>query len=127
MDRRLGQIVMLMEMQVGASQTRLRQIRSRERQLIELLHDLDTRLIHAHEDAENKSIADFRNEVQLRRWIDQRRSSINIELAQVRVHIAMAQADLAKHFARQQAAGRLADHEQKTTRQKATRKSYETP
>ncbi len=126
MTKALSEITALMDMQVNASQARLRQVRLREEALLALLVELDQqKQLTATRDATSTAqIVDFQNDVQLRRWVDQRRASVNGELAQVRALIAMAQEDLAKHFARQQAAEKLADTAKTAAITVAKRKTY---
>lgn len=122
MADQLRQIGALMEMQVGASQARLRQIKLREEKLLHYLGDLDQYLTATtNRGTVNDTIA-FQNDVQLRRWVDHRRASVNGELAQVRALIAMAQKDLARHFARKQAADKLTERVIEEARKTATQR-----
>ena len=111
-------------MQLGASQTRLLKIRQREERLLKHLEELDAHLQPRNSGTTDADIVDFQNDVQVRRWVDQRRASVNTELAQTRVLISMAQADLTKHFARQQAAERLVENRATVDRLTETRKTY---
>ncbi len=113
-----------METQVVASRTRLRQIKLREERLISMLAELDG-YVQAQTGADRAAeIAVYLNDVQVRRWVDQRRASVNAELAQTRALLAMAQSDLARHFARQQAAESLVDVQTAKAKEAAMRKGY---
>ena len=109
MDRRLPKIAELMELQVNASRTRLRQVQKKEAFLVGLLRELDNHLRGPADSAQNRSIVEFRNEIQMHRWIEQRRAAVNTELAQAKVMVSLARSELAKHFARHQATERLVD------------------
>lgn len=120
----LSKITDLMNMQVAASQTRLRQVMQREDKLLSMLTELDAHITSSSGEGANAQIADFLNDVQLRRWVDQRRASVNTELAQTRALRAMAQADLVRHFARQQAADALVKAHADREKQLNARKTY---
>lgn len=120
----LAKITELMGMQVAASQSRLRQIRLREARLLTLLSELDAHTSTPTHQNNEVQIGDFLNDIRLRRWVDQRRASVNTELAQTRTLIAMAQADLTRHFARQQAADALVEAKKHEQRIAAKRKAY---
>jgi len=96
-----------MEMQLTASESRLRQLKERENRLLQQLRDLDAYLIPTAQTGGGVSTADFQNAVQLRKWVDMRRASVNTELAQVRALTAVAKKDLAHQFARNQAAEKI--------------------
>jgi len=108
---KLSDLTALMDVQTRASQTKLRKIKAREAQLLQLLADLsDTRNgLAAGGAEEGRTARDFQNDLQHLRWFDQRRAMINIELAQVRALLDMARKDLKHHFARQQALDRVLD------------------
>jgi len=110
--RKLSDLTALMDVQTRASQTKLRKIKAREAQLLQLLADLsDTRNgLAAGSAKEGRTARDFQNDLQHLRWVDQRRAMINIELAQVRALLDMARKDLKHHFARQQALDRVLDN-----------------
>ncbi len=111
-------------MQLAASQTRLRQFKLREARLLTLLSELDAHTKTPTRQTNEAQIGDFLNDIRLRRWVDQRRTSVNTELAQTRALIAMAQADLSQQFARQQAADALVDAKKKQQTLAARRKAY---
>ena len=111
MDKRLPKIAALMNMQSNASRARLRKVLQHERHLQQLLDQLDAHFAPRTRREEAATIADFQNDIQLRRWADQRRASVNTELAQTRVSIAKAQRELAWHFARTRATEKLIDRQ----------------
>ncbi len=111
MDKRLPKIAALMDMQSNASSARLRKVLQHERHLQQLLEQLDAHFLPRPRCEETATIADFQNEIQLRQWADQRRASVNTELAQARVSIAKAQRELAWHFARTLATEKLIDRQ----------------
>ena len=119
----MSQIAELFEIQLTASQARLRQIKEREDRLLKLLKDLDDHLQPQNEQAKERAIADYQNELQLRRWVDQRRVSVNEELAQTKVLLGIAKADVALHFARQEASKELIERSKATSRQLAQRRA----
>lgn len=95
----------LLDARKRASEAKLRQIRDRETDLIRLLNTLAAtrRRTMADQHGGDAATVAYRNDIAHQRWIDQRRAAINIELAQVRALIDIAQSDLHRHFARQQA------------------------
>ncbi len=120
----LSKITEVINMQVAASQTQLRKIIQREDRLMTMLAELDSHITSPSGGGPNAQIADFLNDVQLRRWVDQRRASVNTELAQTRALRAMAQTDLSRHVARQQAADALVQAQADEEKQVAARKAY---
>jgi len=129
MDRsRLNAISMLMETKVTAGQARLATALRREKRLLDMLSELDTLLTQTEgaKHAGSLAIIEFQNDVQVRRWVDQCRSSINSELAQVRALIAIERESLSKEFGRATALDLLAKDHERSGRKLAERKrSYE--
>ena len=129
MDRsRLNAIGMLLETKVNAVQARLATALRREKRLLDMLSKLDTLLTQTEgaKYAGSLAIIEFQNDVQVRRWVDQCRSSINSELAQVRALIAIERESLSKEFGRATALDLLAkDHERSGRKLAERNRSYE--
>jgi hypothetical protein len=110
---------------VTASQTKLRKVLIRQKKLETILQDL------AHQQPRSgrndpdsvPSIITFQNDLRLQRWIDQRRASVNIELAQIRALISMAQDDLSRQIARQQALDDVAERLSRHVRRERQRRA----
>ena len=124
--RNLAQLIELTKLQVTASQTKLRKLLMRRDKLDAILNDLTEQHPNALLSVANSeaSIVIFQNEMRLQRWLDQRRASVNSELAQTHALIAMAQASLGHQIARHQALQKVANHLKKSDLQKMKRKDY---
>lgn len=119
---------MLMETKVTAGQARLATALRREKRLLDMLSELDTLLTKTQgvKHAGSLAIIEFQNDVQVRRWVDQCRSSINSERAQLRALIAIERESLSKEFGRATALDLLAKDHERSGRKLAERKrSYE--
>jgi len=125
MDKaKLSALSALMEGQVTGSQARLATVLRREARLLAMLSELDHLWASSGQAYEKERIAmiDFQNEVQLRRWIDQCRASLNSELAQVRALLAIEREKLAVEFGRSTALDMLAQRAARAGQKRAQRR-----
>lgn len=107
--KRLKALVALSGMRFQADQAKLAQLQAKERALRQNLQDLvqqrRARSLSATDTVDPATIAGA--DVQWHSWVDQRRKTINAELAQLLAQIADSQARLRKSFGQDQAAQQL--------------------
>lgn len=123
--KKLSALSTLMESQMTASQARLATVLRRETRLLAMLSELDGLWANSGRDRQQEGMAmiDFQNEVQLRRWIDQCRASLNSELAQVRALLAIEREKLAVEFGRSTALDMLAKRAERAGQKRAQRRA----
>lgn len=108
----------LVQMQFQLRQAALRNIHQREAALLRLLAELNRHKLTPDIRQRDVSMIAYQNEVQLHKWVDQRRATINIELAQVKALKQIEREGMLLHFGRQQALADLADRLRKEKRVK---------